>query len=133
MLCCLFDLACFFLPSFSSLIKTCIHTCMHVHVLCCFALFVCLTLVASFFLLILKHVHRIMHMYLQLHVHVYSCALFSAHLHQELGRRSAAPSANTSTPPPRRGARDVRSSWWATPAHSAALSTTHENASSAAL
>ena len=47
---CLFDLACFFLPSFSSLIKTCIyiymHACTHVHVhvhlLCCFALFVCL-------------------------------------------------------------------------------------------
>ena len=33
---CLFDLACFFLPSFSSLIKTymnvCIHVYMHVHV-----------------------------------------------------------------------------------------------------
>ena len=26
--CCLFDLACFFLPSFSSLIKTCIHDCV---------------------------------------------------------------------------------------------------------
>ena len=26
---CLFDLACFFLPSFSSLIKTCIHECMY--------------------------------------------------------------------------------------------------------
>ena len=28
--CCLFDLACFFLPSFSSLIKTCIYLCVDV-------------------------------------------------------------------------------------------------------
>ena len=52
---CLFDLACFFLPSFSSLIKTCT---------CCVALpclFVSLTVLACLFLLSshlsLKHVH----------------------------------------------------------------------------
>ena len=40
-------------------------------VLCCFALFVCLTLLASFFLSSsLKHVHVYMYVY-KVHVHVY--------------------------------------------------------------
>ena len=58
--CCLFDLACFFLPSFSPLIKICNmkSDCLGCAVLLC--LVVCLTLLASFFLpsqLSLKHVH----------------------------------------------------------------------------
>ena len=54
--CCLFDLACFFLPSFSSSIKTCI---LHVHVCrkC-----ICLT-----------HANYNMYMYIHVHVHVALC------------------------------------------------------------
>ena len=61
---CWFDLACFFLPSFSSLIKTCTYIHTLFIVLCCFALFVGSTLLASFFLpshLSLKRVYIYTH------------------------------------------------------------------------
>ena len=46
--------------------RTC--TYIHVHVLCCFALFVCLTLLASFFLP--SHLSfKNMYMYMEIHVH----------------------------------------------------------------
>ena len=47
---CLFAFACFFLSSFSHLSLKHVYMYMYMYVLCCFALFVCLTLLASFFL-----------------------------------------------------------------------------------